>query len=202
MKTLLTCLLVLAMTGAAHAQFTACYSWEDGGDALGCYNCDNTEYFNDTAHVSDGSASLAAADLGGSTPQIYVAWITGLNESDVVTATIDAYDESFGSNPSVRLWGHYTLSSSIDDYDGSTGTGSDYSGAAAVWENLSATWVMPAGKVALCIELRPYDSDPYGNFNWVDNLCITAPEGATVYFPGGTVPQDEASWGEVKALFR
>ena len=61
MKTLLTCLLVLVMAGAAQAQVTFCYGWEDSGDALGCYNGENTDFYNDGTHVSEGVAALAAA---------------------------------------------------------------------------------------------------------------------------------------------
>jgi len=206
MKTLLTLVFVLTLTaGAAYSQQSACFGWEDGAStALGCYNCDNTDYFNDDAFVSEGSRSFAATDLGGSTPQIYIAWVTGLVEGDEITATMDAYDDTAGENPALRLWGHYTLESSIEDYDGSTGMGSDYSGASGAWDVLTATWVIPADKVALCIELRPYDSDPYGRYNWADNLCVTIPDHATLHFPDGTVGIDDeaGTWGGVKALYR
>lgn len=204
MKTLLTCLLVLAVAGAAQAQTEACYSWEDGGDLLSCYLCENMTYFNDNTMASDGFASLAIAEsAGSSTPQAYVAWITGLTEGDQVTVSFDVYDDSVGANPSIRIWGHYTLDGDIEAYDGSAGGNSTYSGAVGGWETLSYTWTVAAGKTNLCVEARPYDTAPYvPTFNWVDNVCVSAPDGAYIYFPGGTVPSEDSSWSDVKALFR
>jgi len=208
MKTLLTIVCVLTLAAVANAQETHCYDWENPGDALGCYNCDNTTYLNDGTHTTNGSGALAATDLGGSTPQIFVAWIVGLVEGDEVTATADAWDNTVGANPSIRLWAHYTDDVDINNYDGSTSQGSGYSGDTE-WSELSHTWTIPADKVALCIEARPYDSDPWpavmpDNYNWMDNLCVTAPSGVYIYFPGGVVSNgdEDATWGAVKAMFK
>ncbi len=207
MKTLLTVVALLLLASGAFAQETHCYGWENGGDILGCWNCDNTTYVVDGTHVTEGMSALAATDLGDSTPQLFVAWIIGLAEGDEVVVTADAWDDSPGVNPSIRLWGHWTDDVDVNNYVSSPGIGSDYSGDTE-WTELTATWVVPAGIVGLCIEARPYDSDPFpavfpDNYNWMDNLCVTAPSGVTIHFPGGVVPSDEdASWGEVKALFQ
>ncbi|MCP4574264.1 MAG: hypothetical protein GY838_18030 [bacterium] len=203
MKTLLTLIFVLALAGGAYAQTeTHCYGWENGGDVLGCYNCDNAAYEVNGVHVTEGSSALAAADLGGSTPQLYVAWITGLNEGDVITVTADAWDDSPSANPAFRLWGHWTDDVDVANYVSSPGIGSDYSGATE-WTELTAEWIIPAGIVALCVEARPYDSSPYGGYNWMDNLCVTMPEGANLHFPGGVVPtDDDATWSSIKAMFQ
>lgn len=203
MKTLLTLVFVLALATGAYAQNTFCYGWENGGDILGCWNCDNATYVNDGTHVSEGTSALQVSDLGGSTPQLYVAWVVGLQEGDEVTVTCDAWDDSQGTNPSVRIWGHWTDDVDINNYVSSPGIGSGYSGDTE-WVNLSSTWAIPAGIVALCVEIRPYDSSPYGGLNWVDNVCVTAPAGTHIYFPGGVVENDgqDATWGSVKAMFK
>jgi hypothetical protein len=204
MKTLLTVALLLLVAGAAQAQDTFCYSWEDNGDVLSCYLCENMTFYNDDTVASDGVRSLALAESDGtSTPQAYVAWITGLTEGDEVTVSFDVYDDTVGANPSIRIWGHYTLDGDIDAYDGSAGGNSTYSGAVGGWENLAYTWTVAAGKTNLCVEARPYDTAPYGpTFCWVDNVCVTAPAGAYIYFPGGTIPAEDNTWSGVKALFR
>jgi hypothetical protein len=209
MKTLLTIIALVALAGVATAQTeTHCYGWENGGDALGCWNCDNTTFLVDGTHVTEGVSALAATDLGGSTPQIYVAWITGFSEGDEIVVTADAWDDTPGVNPSIRLWGHWTDDVDVNNYVSSPGIGSDYSGATE-WTELTATWTIPAGILGLCIEARPYDSDPFpavfpDNYNWMDNLCITIPEGANIHFPGGVVGNDDedSSWSSVKAMYK
>ena len=109
MKTLLTLIFVLALAASASAQVeTHCYGWENGGDILGIWNADNVAYEVNGTHVTEGANALAAADLGGSTPQLYIAWIIGFSEGDVITVTADAWDDVPEGNPSFRLWGHWT----------------------------------------------------------------------------------------------
>ena len=206
MKTLFTCLIVLALVGTAAAQQTQTYGWEDGGEGLGCYACDGAAYFNDGSFAEFGSASLALTEVPGhsGTPQIYVAWITGLAEGDQVTASFDVYDDTVGGNPSIRIWGHYASDTDIYAYNGSAGGNYDYSGAVGGWETLGYTWTVAAGQTALVVEARPYESSTATEvtYCWVDNLVVTAPVTATIHTVDGVVPDDSASWGEVKALFR
>ena len=37
---------------------------------------------------------------------------------------------------------------------------------------------------------------------WVDNLVVTAPDGATINLINGTVPNEDTTWGGMKALFK
>ena len=207
MKTMLTIAAALCLTaGLAVAQSsTHCYGWEDGGTSLGEFG--NVEYFNDTAHVSEGMYSLAIAETGTGTGQIYVAWITGLMEGDVIEASFDVYDDSLVDGDSVyprtRIWGHYSLADDIDAYDGSAGGNNDYSDGLG-WNVLAHSWTIPAEKVALVIEARPYGADPFDQgYNWIDNICVTIPDHAYLHFPGeGPVSTSAANWSSVKALFQ
>jgi hypothetical protein len=201
MKTLLTIIAILALATAVQAQTTACYSWEDGGTSLGDYGL--VSYSVDGTHASDGFFGLSVAEVGSGTGQIYVAYICGLNEGDVVTASFDVYDESAGSvYTSTRIWGHYALPGDVNSYAGSAGGNSTYSDGLG-WNNLSYTWTIPALKTCLVVEVRPYGASPFDQApNWVDNLCVTAPDNASIQFPGGLVAATESTWGGVKSLFR
>ncbi|MEZ4388004.1 MAG: hypothetical protein R3D98_10610 [Candidatus Krumholzibacteriia bacterium] len=207
MKALITFVAAMClMAGLAAAQTdTWCYGWEDGGDTVGAYLPDNMYIANTTAQAFEGSASLEIYEIGGSsTPQAYVAWITGLHEGDQVTASIQTLDLIDG-NPSCRIWGHWTLADgTIDDYAGSAGGNSAYSGGSTDWVELSYTWTAGAAQEGqgLVIEIRPYNGDPWAGSNWVDNLCVTKPVDAYLYFPGtGPVGTEAHSWTSVKSLF-
>ncbi len=200
MKTLLTIIAVVAFAGLANAQTQACYGWEDGATALGEYGI--VTYSNDGTNVSEGSSALMIAETGAGTGQIYVAWICGLNEGDQVTASFDVYDMTAGSlYTSTRIWGHTTLADDINNYVASASGNSTYSDGLG-WNNLSWTWTV-TGATCLCVEARPYGASPYDQApNWIDNICITAPEYATITFPGGTVANEDETWSGVKAMFR
>jgi len=206
MKTLLTCLLVLGLAGSALAQQTLTYGWEDGGEMLSCYLCDGMAFYNDTAVAEFGNASLALTEVPGNsgTPQAYVAWVTGLVEGDQVTASFDVLDNTIGGNPSIRIWGHWSDPADIDAYVASAGGNSTYSGAVGGWETLSYTFTAGVGQEALVIEARPYESTSATEttYCWVDNLVVTAPDGATINLINGTVPNEDTTWGGMKALFK
>jgi len=206
MKTLLTCLLALIIAGAASAQQTMTYGWEDGGEMLSCYTCDGMGFYNDNTVAEFGNASLALTEVPGNTntPQAYVAWVTGLADGDQVTASFDVLDDTIGGNPSIRIWGHWSDPLDIDAYVSSAGGNSTYSGAVGGWETLSYTWTAGAGQEALVIEARPYESTSATEIHycWLDNLVVTAPDGATIHLVSGTVATESASWGDVKALYR
>ena len=207
MKALFT--LVAAMTllaGVAMAQQdTFCYGWEDGGTVLGAYLPDDIFLANTTDQAYEGSNSLEIYEIGtNGTPQAYVAWLTGLHEGDSVTATIETLDLVDG-NPSCRIWGHWTFpGGTIDDYQGSASGNNTYSGGSTDWVPLDYTWTVDAAHEGsgLVVEIRPYNSTPFDGSNWIDNLCITKPVDAYLYFPGtGPVGVQNQSWTNVKALF-
>ena len=91
----------LAMVvGSASADIvTGSYGWEDGGTILGSTSGMNAENYvaGDPGFVYSGNASLFIYEepLGG-TPQAYVAWITGLQDGDVIDASFWAWDDTPG----------------------------------------------------------------------------------------------------------
>lgn len=205
MRTLLlvvaTCLWALPALAV-----TAEYGWECGGTILGQYA--EIEAFLVTAPdpVNTGVYSLKLVDQAPTgTPQAYVAWIVGLTDGDVVTASIWRYDDTPDASPSSRIWGHYTLTGgTIDDYAASAGGNSDY-GLGQGWDQTSYTWTFESNageRDGLVVEIRTY-SNP-GDTVWVDDISVTAPDGATIFLPQPDWPSpvESATWSSIKALYR
>ena len=209
MKLLLTCGLVLVLASCVVAEQNCCYGWEDGvGTILGSYG-NVGAVANVTSPVYTGSHSLYyPEDPIGGTPQAYVAWVTGVQQDDVITAGFWVYDENAEAEyPKGRIWGHYSTNADITDYKGSAGGGETYS-AGPGWTYLEWTWSCDLanayeGAEAFVLEARIYSSaDPLGFEIWVDDVCVTAPDHCAIYFPGGASATENTSWGEVKGLFR
>lgn len=229
MKKLFVIALVLIAV-PAFAQQTQCYGWEDGGTILGSYGnacCESNVTGPQTGLTGDAGTGTwncpgafegdgylhVAEDPHSGTPQFYIAWVTGLVEGDNVAASYygyDTVDEAAGTNgePALRIWGHYSTNADITVYSGSAGAGNNNTGytTAVGWQQISADWDIPADKEALVIELRVYSydytSDPNHSDYWADYVCVTAPDNATIHFPEGGVPVEDASWGNIKALYR
>jgi hypothetical protein len=187
-KTLLPLFLSLSLVaGLAQAQTTECYSWENGATVLGTYLPEYMYLANTDAEAYDGSHSLEIYETGGTgTPQAYVAWIDGLQVGDSVYAIIQTLD-LITSNPSLRIWGHWTpVGGDVNSYHSSASGNSTYSGGES-WVPLDYTFVVPDNDEigGLVVEIRPYNGTPWTGSNWVDNLCVTAPDHATIHFPGG-----------------
>jgi len=212
MKKLITILAVLAIAVPVLAQQTLSYGWENGVDTvLGYYgtpvNEGETPIFatiNDT-QVNGGMYSLQLIDNAPSgTPQAFVAAVYGLQEGDEVTGVIYRYDDTESGAPSCRIWGHWnnslgTPEEDITGYDGSASGNNSY-GDDIGWGAIEYTWVVPAEKTGLIIEVRTYSNA--GDTVWVDDLTVTAPDGATIRFAdGGTVGVQNQSLSAVKALF-
>lgn len=193
MRTLLSILIALTMAaGLAQATQNLCYGWEDGGTVLGAYLPEYMYIANTDAQAYEGDYSLEIYETGGTgTPQAYVAWISGLYEGDQVSASVQTLDYTTGSTyPSVRIWAHYTeIGGDVNSYAGSASGPAAFSGGAD-WVELSHTWTHPAGRdgAGLVIEIRPYNSSPWAGSNWVDYLCVIAPDHATIHFPGSGQP--------------
>ena len=178
------------------------YSWEDcTGTILGSYGnlvdptnvCGpQTGLKGDVAPgtwtcpgAHDGERYLhVAEETHSSTPQAYVAWITGLQAGDMVNASIWAWDnESVDPYPSLRIWAHYSTNADIFDYQGSAGEGIGNTGytSGVGWEQMSSSWEFgtPAGyggEQALVIELRLYSSPTTGDYRtdyWADLVEVT-----------------------------
>jgi hypothetical protein len=172
------------MAGVASAQQTVNFGWEDPTHTiLGSYKDITATNVTAPDPVYAGSRSLKLVDGADSgTPQAYVGWVTGLNDGDQVTAGFWCYDTTPGASPSGRIWGHYT-NGTIDDYAGSASGSYDYP-AGDGWSYLEYTWTFDSdggSRDGLVIEARTYSSP--GDTVWVDDLTITAPDGATISVP-------------------
>ena len=221
MKKLFVIALVLIAV-PAFAQQTLNYSWEDGGTILGSYGNLCCESNVSGAQVGSQGSALpdytcpgavdgtyylhVAEDPHSSTPQAFLAWITGLNDGDQVDVMFYGYDITAGSSPSWRIWGHYSDSVDITTYLGSAG-GSDAYTAGEGWDLVSHTWAYAGGNGnALVVEGRlystPVTSDPDHTDYWCDDITVTAPLHATIIFPSGASPVEDSSWTSIKALYR
>ncbi len=113
-----------------------------------------------------------------------MAWITGLQDNDVVEASFWRYDTTSGSAPSARIWAHYTDDSAdINSYGGSAGGDSDY-GPGTGWDLADYSWTFDSDEGShngLVIEVRTY-SNP-GDTVWIDDLTVQAPDTATITTP-------------------
>ncbi len=194
-------LVVCAVVVPASAVQIVNYSWEDGaGTILGSYG-NLVDDLNITGPQTGSSGNggtytcpgartgdrylHVAEDPHDGTPQAYVAFITGLTDGDVVSGSFFGYDESPGLSPSLRIWGHYALSTDITAYKGSASGNSDYT-AGTGWDEVSHSWTFDSDggtRDALVIEARLYSypstADDHTDF-WIDDLTVVAPDGASV----------------------
>ena len=169
---------VVALCAApAFASQTASYSWEDGGTIFGYYNSGSGEIIanNTSAQAYSGSSSLEIVESPtGGTPQIWIGFVTGLQDGDTIDASFWAFDDSEGASPSVRIWGAYALSSDVSSYEGSAGGNSTYSEGTG-WGQLSHSWTFDSDggtRDALVIQIRMY-SDADSSPIYVDDLEVT-----------------------------
>jgi len=204
MRLLLAATAVLAIAAFAQAG-TYTYGWEDGvGAVLGSYgNLYNP--INQSANVNSGGHALEMQEspLGG-TPQAYVAFIENLTQGDIIDASFYGYDDTPGTSPSFRIWAHYANSGDVNSYAGSASGNSTYS-AGIGWEQLAWSWSFDDGggtRDALVIEYRLYSDAEFQTYD-CDDISVTAPDAATVTFPGvDPTATDGTTWGTVKSLFR
>jgi MYXO-CTERM domain-containing protein len=192
--TFVVSLIGLACASAQADLITESYGWEDGvGTVLGSFgNLGLAENVGDPDPVYNGLRSLHLVEdpLDG-TPQGYLAWITGLQDGDVIDASFWRYDTTPGESPSMRIWAHYATSDDIDSYMGSAGGNDDY-GPGEGWDQAAWQWTFDSdggARDALVIEVRLYSpSDGPGDQFWVDDLFVQV-EGAdlsntTIWHPG------------------
>ena len=182
------------------------FGWECGETILGQYGDLFAYNVADPDPVYGGDYSLKIVDdSNGGTPQGFVAWVVGLTDGDEVTASIWRYDDTPGSSPSGRIWGHYTaVGGTIDSYTGSAGGNDDY-GPGAGWDQTGWTWVFDSNlgeSDGLVIEVRTYSNA--GDTVWFDDLHIMAPDGVTIFLPEAELPSpvENSTWAAVKALYR
>ncbi len=175
MRKLVGVLAVLSIGCFAVSANAATYGWEDGvGTILGFYgNISNPTNVTDFVHTGNHALRVTEDPVGG-TPQAYVAWITGLTDGDIVDASFWAYDDTPGVSPSVRIWGHYTTSDDINNYQGSASGNYDYTQGIG-WEEIGWSWTFDSSggtRDALVIEVRLYTgADPTDYY--IDDLTVT-----------------------------
>jgi hypothetical protein len=137
-----------------------------------------------------GSGMLTATEHPHSgTPQLYLAFITGLTDGDIITADFFGFDETLDLSPAMRIWGHYALSGDISSYEGSAGGSGIYT-AGTGWDQVSHSWTFDSSggtRDALVIEARLYsvpatDEDASTAF-FIDDLTVTAPDYAVISIP-------------------
>ncbi|QID17533.1 PEP-CTERM sorting domain-containing protein [Nitrogeniibacter mangrovi] len=209
MKTPMLAALILLGSTQAHALQTVDYGWEDGvGTLLGSYgnladpvNVTGAQlgsngvdpYGVAGAHGGDRFLHVAEDPIGG-TPQAYVAFITGLQAGDEISASFWGYDDTAGSNPSLRIWGHYAVSGDVNSYEGSAGGNTTYTDGSG-WSQVGNTWTFApssAGADALVVEARLYSGSGGRTDFWIDDLQVIAPDHATVQFAAAPVPEPES----------
>ena len=166
--------------------FGQTFSWENDGTILGSFG-DNIQSENVSSHDGifpydgDSMLKLTESPLTG-TPQGYLACIKDLNPGDVVSVSFYTYDNVNGS-PSARIWGGYATNLDITDFQGSAGGNASFPEGTG-WEELSHTWTIPEGQEALVIQARLYSASQDPTSFLFDSITVTAPENATVIFPG------------------
>jgi hypothetical protein len=223
MKKLFVFALVLIAV-PAFGQQTLNYSWEDGGTTLGGFGnvcCESnvsgvqsgSQGSTTGAYTCPGAADgtyylHVAEDPHSSTPQVYLAWVTGLTDGDVVDATFLGYDITSGSSPSFRIWGAYTFGADINNYIASASGSLTYT-AGTGWDPVNYSWTFDSdfgARDGLVIQARLYSTpstnDPDHTDYWIDDLTVTAPVNATIHFPQGPVSVEDETWAGIKALYR
>lgn len=205
-KLLLLAVVALFATNAWAVTYT--YGWEDGvstvmetypaggAGAMICTNVSSPE------PVNSGSYALKCVDDHPSgTPQGLAVWIRGLQDGDVVSATVARYDDTPGASPSGRIWGHWNDDPlDVTGYNGSASGNGDY-GEGLGWDITGYDWTVVDGHTGLVIELRTYSSP--GDTVWFDDLVVTVPDrpGIEVEFPGGYIPVEDTTISQIKALY-
>jgi hypothetical protein len=198
MKTVITLLVIFAFSQIALADITVDYGWEGTETILGMYPESGVIAQIATDPVHGGSQSLYLERVSESTPQAYIAWIVGLSDGDEVTGSFWRYDITPGTAPSCRIWAHWNDDpGDVYGHNGSASGNSDY-GEGLGWDETSYTWTVVEGHTGIVIEARIY-SNP-GDIVWIDDMTITAPDGATIYTPG-TVSLESGTWADIKAAF-
>ena len=167
-------------------------SWEDPSvlGYFGTYgNVGAVEYSDTEAYSGDYSLSITEDPFSG-TPQVYVAYITGLQAGDTVDASawfLGLDGDGDGGYWGGRLWGHYFDGSDLTSYAGSASGPSDIVGRdGGGWADTSHTWTIAEGQTALIIEARIYSYDGGAdNQIWIDDLNVSSSNANASIFVGG-----------------
>ena len=169
-------------------------SWEDTSAmaAFGTYGNVGSYGFDDSNSYSGDYSLQVTEEPLSSTPQVYVAYVTGLSEGDTVTASawmLGLDGDEDGDSAKGRLWGHYFDGSDFTSYDGSASGPSTYAGAGATWSDTEHTWTIGADKTALMIEVRIYSYSGGDAQIWVDDLIVSSSNSnASIVVAGVAIP--------------
>jgi hypothetical protein len=199
--------------------------WEFAQSALGAYgnvaamdNVTGMQYgqagdqlpYECPGALNGASYLHVAEEPHSGTPQVFLAWVQGLTDGDVVSASFHGYDVTPGGAPSMRIWAHTGDSYDVDSYVASAGGNANYT-AGTGWDCVDHSWTFDSSggaADALIIEARLYSSPATGEFRtdfFLDLLNVGAPATATIVLPEsptGCQPAKETSWGSIKSLYR
>lgn len=198
MKSVFITIVLLAVSQVATAEITETYGWEGTETVMGMYPAYGLIATITTDPVHTGSQALRLERLSSSTPQGYVAWVVGLTDGDEVTGSFWCYDITPGVSPSGRIWAHWNDDpGDVNGHNGSA-SGNDAYSQGIGWELIEWTWTVVDSHTGIVLEARIY-SNP-GDIIWVDDMTITAPDGATIWTPGN-LALENTTWGDIKAAF-
>ncbi len=181
------CAATVSLAGGNALGETKTYDWENGATILGMFPAGSVTASSSTEQALSPARSLKVVKTDADTAQAWVAYISGLEDGDEVTAGFWVYDTTPDADPSGRIWANYTRGG-IDGYAGSAGGNATYS-AGTGWSYLSYTWIFDVGdlttfepRTGMVIQCRAY-GEP-GDAIWVDDLDVTAPDHARIAVPG------------------
>lgn len=193
------------------------YGWEDGrGDTIGGFvapsgNCSGTPFAGqnittanigtDEGPVNSGDRALRLTEQPhcGSTPEIYLAFIEGLEHGDVIHGRVFGFDEVLNSDPRIRIWAKYAQSGDPESHVASAGGNSDEPTTGVGWEEVCHTWFFNAGsppRDALSVAVRVYSTPGFcedltcGTDYFVDDIEVlvwSSNPGVMITFPDGSV---------------
>jgi len=193
----LSAITLIAIPFVASAATATC-GWEGTDTILGSYGDIIASIVTDPVYAGDQSLQLEDNMTSG-TPQAFVAWITGLDDGDTVSASFWRYDMTPAGAPSCRIWGHWNDDpGDINVNSGSASGQSDY-GPGTGWDLASWEWTVVDGHTGLVVEIRTY-SNP-GDTVWIDDLTVTAPDAANIIVPEDYVTLSRSTWAGIKTAF-
>ncbi len=177
---------------AAQADVMAFTSWEDRSEdaVFGTHGNVESATYNGLKKVS-GSYSLKITESspGGGTPKAVVAWVSGLEAGDTITASVYLRGkQGTGDNAKGRIWGGYYDSTDTSGGFTSAGGPSGYAGANG-WEQMTHTWTFDGdpGQV-FGLQIRIY-SFLFNKHLLADDLEIsTSNDSAIIEVAGATSP--------------
>ncbi len=188
---MVVCAIGIALAAPAWAQQSATFGWEDGiNTVMGADGAAHTSNSSEQARTGVRSLKFWEDPITG-TPQAFVWWVTGLTDGDTIDASFYVYDMTPATNPSGRIWAHYTSDpSDILTYAGSASGNSTYS-AGTGWDQLSFSWTFDSdfgARDGFVVEARLYSGDLTTNTIYIDDAAITvSSDTAVIYAPDGSI---------------